>query len=325
MVLALAKSGWTQFYPPSPTFTESDVTSQAGKVFIITGGNSGVGFELIRMLYPTGATIYMASRSQQRAEAAIKTITSSDPSKASYLKFLFLDLDDLTTIPASAAAFAAQESRLDVLWNNAGIGAVAVGTRTKQNIEAHIGVNCVGPLLFTQHLLPQLRAAAKSAPKDSVRIVWTGSWMVESYSPKGGVDFQILEQGGKKDPRFDYAVSKVGNWMLAVEAAKRYGSDGIISVVQNPGNLDTPIYRYQPKLTMMILNTIFLHKPILGAYTMLYAGFSPDITAEEQGAYIIPWGRIQKLNSRTDIYDAIEKGGAEKFWNWCEEKWETIL
>lgn len=58
----------TQFWPPPPTFTEKDVPSQEGRVFIVTGGNQGVGYELIKMLYPTGAVIYMASRSPERAE-----------------------------------------------------------------------------------------------------------------------------------------------------------------------------------------------------------------------------------------------------------------
>jgi hypothetical protein len=55
---------YNQSYPPAPTFTEEDVPSQQGKVFVVTGGNAGVGFELIKLLYPTGATVYMASRSQ---------------------------------------------------------------------------------------------------------------------------------------------------------------------------------------------------------------------------------------------------------------------
>lgn len=149
----------------------------------MTGGNSGIGFDLVKILYAKGATVYMASRSQQKAEAAIETIRSTtSPEDTGTLKFLHLDLNDLTTVKASAVAFAAQESKLDVLWNNAGIAAVPVGTTTKQNLEAHIGVNCLAPFLFIQLLLPQLRAAAKVMPKDSVRIVWTSSWMTESHA-----------------------------------------------------------------------------------------------------------------------------------------------
>ncbi|RDL32606.1 Short-chain dehydrogenase protein [Venustampulla echinocandica] len=317
------KSMLAQFFPPAPTFTDKDVPKQPGRVFIVTGGNKGVGFELVKALYPTGATVYMASRSQERAETAITKITSADPSLASNLKFLHLDLGDLATIKASVAAFTAQESRLDIIWNNAGIGAGPVGAKTEQNIEALIGVNCIGPLLFTQLLFPQLREAAKSAPRGSVRVVWTSSFLAESYSPNGGVDFKLLEQGGGKNPLVDYAASKAGNWFLATETAKRVGDEGIIGVVQNPGNLQTEIYDGQSKLLMLFVNRI-LYPPIFGAYTGLYAAFSPDITMEKQGAYIIPWGQIHTL-PRKDIYDAIEQGQAERFWQWCEDQWKPYI
>lgn len=62
--MASLRSLYTQLFPPKPTFTEDNVPSQQGKVFIVTGGNSGVGFELCKILYGTGATVYMASRSE---------------------------------------------------------------------------------------------------------------------------------------------------------------------------------------------------------------------------------------------------------------------
>ncbi|PSN69691.1 NAD(P)-binding protein [Corynespora cassiicola Philippines] len=120
------KAVWSQYFPPTPTFTEKDVppSSQVGKVFIVTGANQGIGLELVKMLYPTGATIYLAGRSQERIETAIQEVESLKPAPATpaTLKRLHLDLSDLTTIKASAASFAAQEKKLDILWNNAGIG-----------------------------------------------------------------------------------------------------------------------------------------------------------------------------------------------------------
>ncbi|KAJ3527929.1 hypothetical protein NM208_g10466 [Fusarium decemcellulare] len=131
---------YTQLFPPAPPLTEHNVPSQQGKVFIVTGGNSGVGFELCKILYTTGATVYMTSRSEERATQAIKQITCSEPSPSApgVLKFLHLDLNDLESVKASTAAFAAQETRLNVLWNNAGTGGyrVSVGARTAQGLEA---------------------------------------------------------------------------------------------------------------------------------------------------------------------------------------------
>ncbi len=322
------QSAWTQWFPPAPTFTEKDIPSQAGKVFIVTGGNSGIGLELIKILYAAGATVYMAARSETKAQAAITAVKASNPSTSAppgLLKYLHLDLNDLTTIKASASAFAAQESRLDVLWNNAGIASVPAGSKTAQNLEQHIGVNCVAPSLFTQLLLPQLLEAAKTSAPASVRVVWTSSWMAESQAPKGGIDFEEVAKGGSGDKNRNYGASKAGNWLLAVEGARRYGAKGIISVVQNPGNLQSNVWRHVPKLMLMLLSPL-LHKAKMGAYTELYAGLSPDVTEAENGAYIIPWGRLQEANPRKDIVTAMkgeEEGGsavARKFWAWCEEQ-----
>ncbi|KAJ5148930.1 hypothetical protein N7448_000508 [Penicillium atrosanguineum] len=307
----------TQFWPPSPTFTEKDVPSQEGRVFMVTGGNQGVGYELIKMLYPTGAVIYMASRSRERAEQAIKDIVSADPSGSARLRFLHLDLDDLNAVRSAAKTFSEQESRLDIIWNNAGIGAVKVGSKTKQGIEAHMGVNIIAPFLFTQLLLPKLQAAAITSPKNSVRIVWASSFTMEQLSPNGGYNLEDIEKGGINNAYVNYATSKAANWMVADEAGKRYGKDGIISVAQNPGNLKTQIYSTQTKFMMFFLNWL-LYPPKLGGYTELYAGLSPEITEKQQGGFIIPWGRVQARNPRTDIIEALKEGKGKELWDWIE-------
>ncbi|PQE20330.1 Short-chain dehydrogenase protein [Rutstroemia sp. NJR-2017a BBW] len=180
----------------------------------------------------------MASRSEERAQAAIKEVTSVDPTKASHVKFLQLDLADLNSVRSAAASFADQESRLDILWNNAGVGGQPVGSKTKQGIEMHMGVNVIGPLLFTELLLPQIKAAAASSPKDSVRIIWTSSWMAEGGSPKGGFVLEDLKNGGINDAYSNYGTSKASNWIIANEAGNRWGKDGIISSSKNVQALD---------------------------------------------------------------------------------------
>jgi NAD(P)-dependent dehydrogenase (short-subunit alcohol dehydrogenase family) len=318
------KAIWSQYFPPKPAFTETNVPpgSQVGKVFIITGANQGIGLELLKILYPTGATIYLAGRSQERVTKAIEQVASSAqpvPATPATLRYLHLDLSDLTTIKPAAAAFAGQEQRLDILWNNAGIGGNPKGTTTKQNIEGHVGTNCVAPLLFTQELLPQLQNASKSATPGSVRIVWTGSLMIETFSPKGGVDFLSIEAKATTDSNKDYAVSKAGNLFLSAEAADRWGKFGIVSVCQNPGNLLTNIYSHQSAALMAVLK-LFLYEPKMGAHTMLHAGFSQDISLENNGAYVWPFGRTEPM-TRQDIVDAIKAGKATSFWDWCEKKY----
>lgn len=319
------RSGWTQWFPSAePPLTEKNLLRQDGKVFLVTGGNSGIGFELIKILYAAGATVYMAARSRERAEEAISNIKAISVEQPGAIKFLHLDLNDLSTIKASADAFAAQERELHVLWNNAGVGGVPVGNFTKQGIEQHLGVNCIAPLLFTRLLLPQLRAAAATSPRGSVRIVWASSWMAEAQAPRGGIDFSELPHG-TKDRNRNYGTSKAGNWLLAVEGARRFGDQGIVSVVQNPGNVKTNVWRHVPKIAMVFIN-LLLYKTVYGAYTELYAGLSTDITPSENGAYVVPWGEVQRDTSRKDIVQAMKpenEGGsdvAKKFWEFCENQ-----
>ncbi|KAI5460869.1 hypothetical protein BGZ63DRAFT_455021 [Mariannaea sp. PMI_226] len=355
------RSTCNQLFPPKPVLTEANVPSQEGKVFIVTGGNSGVGFELCRILYGTGATIYMATRSEERATAAIKQLVESQdqPARPGCIKFLHLDLNDLESVRAAAAAFAAQESKLDVLWNNAGMGAFKIepGAKTVQGLEAMVGMHCVATLLFTQLLEPQLRAAAAAASNSAsisasasastvttaptttsdannaipaaVRVVWTSS-IADQDTPRNGIEFELLETGTQDRVR-DYGVSKVGSWMLSREMARRYQKHGILSVAINPGNVKAGSYEGAPAMLMFFMNMI-LHETKFGAYTQLYAGLSAEITSEHSGAYIIPWGRIRpdSASPRQDIIKAMapeNEGGlgyCTKFWDWCERQYLNI-
>ncbi|KAI8632859.1 NAD(P)-binding protein [Xylariaceae sp. FL1651] len=327
----------TQTWPPKPTFTEANVPagSQAGRVFMVTGGNTGIGFELCKILFASGAKIYMASRSKDKADAAIKTINDSIPEGTAgrgEMKFLHLDLADLKSVTAAAESFARQESKLDVLWNNAGIGAnvLKFGERTAQDLEPFMGVHCVATLLFTQLLLPQLKAAASSSTAGQTRVVWLASGLMDSGAPKNGVDFSALDQG-IKDRVTNYGASKAATWYLGREFARRYGNEeGILSVTINPGNLRAGSFKGTPAPVYFILNAFMLHEPVFGAYTELYAGLSPELKIEHNGTYVIPWGRRRPDNeiTRKDILKAMapeEEGGlgyAKKLWEWCEEQWK---
>ncbi|TQN64350.1 putative oxidoreductase [Colletotrichum shisoi] len=336
MSLAAFRNWRTQFYPPKPAFTEEHVGPQNGRIFIVTGGNAGVGFELVRILYTTGATIYMASRSKERAEKAIETITSagSKIKNPGSVKFLHLDLNDLDIVKSAAASFAQQESKLDVLWNNAGTGGLAlpVGSKTKQGMESMVGMHCVAAQLFTHLLLPQLRAAVPDAPRGSVRVVWTSSFLADSLAPANGVEFDLLDTGTDDRAR-NYAQSKAGNWLLGREMATRHGAEGIVSATQNPGNLKAGSYVGTPALATHLFELFLLHETKLGGYTELYAGLSPDISLENNGAYVIPWGRVRpdKDCPRKDIVDSMRpeaeggSGFAKRFWDWCEAQWRPFV
>ena len=160
------------------------------------------------------------------------------------------------------------------------------GSKTKQGIEQHIGTNCVAPLLFSQLLLPQFRAAAADAPMASVRIVWTSSFLVDTAALPGGLVLSELT-APLNDPVRNYAASKAGNWLLASEWARRYGDNGILSLTQNPGDLSSQIWRHTSRPVRLLVSPI-LYDSKFGAYTEAWAGLSPDVKLNDAGRYAIP-------------------------------------
>jgi NAD(P)-dependent dehydrogenase (short-subunit alcohol dehydrogenase family) len=306
-------------FPTAPVLTEENLPSQKGKVFIVTGGYSGVGLELSKILFNAGAKVYVVGRSEGTAKKEIEDIktATSNTASAGQLEFLYVDLGDLTTIKSAVDTFKTKETRLDVLWNNAGIS-LAKGT-TKQGFEVTVGTNCVGPFLFTQLLLPILESTSATSTPGSTRVIWTSSAVVE-MAPKGGLKLEHLVTP-PTDPQINYTLSKIGNWFLASEMTRRVKEKGILSIILNPGNLKTALLRDHSWLAFFA--SPLLYPAIFGAYTELWAGLSTDLGMEQNGGYIIPWGRIHP-SPREDLLGAlksVEDGGsgvAGKFWEWCE-------
>ncbi|KAI1331834.1 putative estradiol 17 beta-dehydrogenase [Xylariaceae sp. FL0255] len=181
---------WTQFFPPKPKFTIDDVPDSQGKVYIVTGGNSGMGLDLARILY-----------SKHKGTKAIEEIKKLELASKGKLVFLHLELADLRNVQVAARGFIEQEAgvngkeQLHGLLNNAGIMTEPY-TKTAQGCGEAIGVNCIGTFLFTKLLTPTLVATAKTSPPDIVRIIWLSSFGLESFALRGGmidmnnIDFQ---------------------------------------------------------------------------------------------------------------------------------------
>ncbi|RAH62627.1 short-chain dehydrogenase [Aspergillus piperis CBS 112811] len=339
---------FSQFFPPRPTFTLSDVPSQHGKVIIVTGGASGIGRELVCMLYEKGATVYLAGRSESQTQATIHSIQANHAattpnSPAGELHYLPLHLEDLTTIKSTVAAFAARESRLDLLVNNAGVSQPPPGSVSNQGIELQLATNCLGPFLLTQLLLPFLKAAAISGSSEegttAPRVVWASSQVAELSAPPEGIVLAELRNPPLNQPVRNYVTSKLGNWFLSVEFARRYGgNDGavgegrrrrLVSVAQNPGAANTNLFRYAR--WTRILSRPLLHSPRLAAHTVLYAACAEELNRpEHNGAYIIPWGRIHPgvaaaLACHLAPEDEGGTGRAREFWEWCVERTRDYL
>jgi retinol dehydrogenase 12 len=199
-------------------------------VFVVTGSSSGIGKELAQILYSHDAKVYIAVRSKEKATEAINDIKAKFPDSKGELVFLHLDLGDLTTIKKSAEEFLTKESKLDVLWNNAGVMLPPQGSETKQGYELQLGTNNIGPFLFTKLLTPLLIKTARTALANSVRVVWVSS-LAAQLAPKGGVGLDNLDYKKDEGAWTKYSISKAGNWYHSTEYAKRYKKDGIVSVV----------------------------------------------------------------------------------------------
>jgi len=126
----------------------------------VTGATGGIGKELVSILYQHNAKIYVTARSSGKSAEIIDEITQAHPGSRGELVFLKLQLDDLTTIKASAEEFLAKETRLDVLWNNAGVMVPPQGSKTVQGHELQIGINNLGHFLFTHFLTSVLTETA---------------------------------------------------------------------------------------------------------------------------------------------------------------------
>ncbi|KAK4501406.1 hypothetical protein PRZ48_007215 [Zasmidium cellare] len=320
----------TQLFPGRPHFTEANVDSLQGKVFIVTGGNSGVGYELVKILYAKGARIYVAGRSKTKITSAIEGIKEIPTETPGELKSLIVDFNDMTTIAACARDFLAQESRLDVLWNNAGVSMQPPGSTSVQGYERHMAVNCLGPYLLTKLLLPILKQTVQISPEGSVRVVWATSGIVDMSPVPGGLSLEE-QQSGKhaQDMNHNYSASKAGNWFLASELDKRVREAGVVSVAQSPGTLRTAGMDKAPFLMRAMLS-IVMHPPKMGAYTELWAGLSRDVTIEDGARFIIPWGRWHP-SPRKDCLESLKskkEGGtglAADFWDWCEEQTKSYV
>ncbi|KKP05383.1 hypothetical protein THAR02_02488 [Trichoderma harzianum] len=326
---------WRESFPPKPSFTEKDIPDQFGRVFIITGGSSGCGFETAKAVYNLNGRVYIAGRSAEKAEEAIRRIKSEPAAPHPTVKrgrgeifFLRLDLNDLSTIKASAAEFLSKESRLDVVWHNAGLGGAPFGSKTVQGFETHLGVNALGPFLFQHFLTPIcLTTAARSDAKPGhSRVVYVSSSGHRAAPKPDGVnwdDLNMHELGGFKGAMTKYPQSKAMLVMFAHEFARRFAAQGLLSLSLHPGSVKSEFQRNQPGLVKWLTSPL-LYEQHYGGLTLLFAGFADVDNAKmleqggKNGSYVEPWG--QWGTGADYVFDGLEnRGTGERWWKLCEK------
>ncbi len=244
----------------------------AGKTFLVTGANTGIGRETARALAGRGAKVFLSARSEAKVRPAIDEIAAGTGNTA--LELLSLDLADLASIRTCAAGFLASGEPLHGLVNNAGLA----GQRglTHSGFEVHFGTNYVGPFLLTSLLLDRLRESAPS------RIVNVAS---EAHYRASGIDYEAVRERTKSLTGFsEYGVSKLGNVLHAQELARRLDGAGVTTYSLHPGVVASDIWRRVPRPVRALMKRRML-SPAEGAETSLYCATSPDVAAESGHYY----------------------------------------
>jgi len=299
----------SQSFPPKSKFSTDQIPDLTGRITIVTGGNTGIGKETVKALLEHNAKVYLAARSQEKAEATIADLKAKTGKEALFLE---LDLGNIASVRKAAEEFLSKETELHILFNNAGVMRCPVEMVTADGYDLQFGTNVIGHFLFTELLMPALFAGKETSPDHHSRVITTSSAASYFYT----VNWESFRDGParrKMSTQKLYSQSKFANVLVARQVAKRYADKGIISIPLNPGNISTELQRYMHSLEQK-LSSYFIYPASLGALTQLWAGTMPE-TLNHSGKFLIPWARVGEC--RKEAYDD-ELGN--RLWSWLEEE-----
>jgi retinol dehydrogenase-12 len=240
------------------------MTDLAGRTFLVTGGNTGIGLATARGLAARGGRVHIACRSAARAQAAVAAITAATGNDR--VGFLPLDLADLASVRACAQAFLGLGEPLHALINNAGVG----GARglTADGFELAFGTNHLGHFALTRALADHLAASAPA------RVVTVAS---DAHYRAPGVNFGWLRQPTRSRTGLpEYAVSKLCNVLFSQELARRMAGRGVTCYSLHPGVVASDIFRRVPQPFRSVIK-LFMISPEQGARTPLYCATDPGL------------------------------------------------
>lgn len=210
---------------PKPDWSMANIPSQQGRIVLVTGGTSGMGFEDAKALSAAGAQVVIAARNRQRGEETIAKITAAVPHAK--VQFEALDLSDFASVRALSKRLKDTLPRLDVLINNAAIMAPPERGQNTEGVELQYATNYAGHFLLTAELLPLLRKSA------GARVITVASVAVH----RGRLNFEDLQSVRAYDPYAAYAQSKLACLMFAFELQRRSDAANwrIQSLAAHPG------------------------------------------------------------------------------------------
>ncbi|KAJ3857003.1 NAD-P-binding protein [Lentinula lateritia] len=313
LLLLIIKMNWRLYcylgdqfekWPPKPTWkAPEDVPDLSGQIFLVTGGNVGIGRETCRILVSRNAKVYLAARSEERAQTAIDDICQS--TGKSNIHFLKIDLADLSGVLYSPG----------------------IGPQTAQGYDVQFGVHVrivSRPYFFTLLLMPTLLRTANgeiSGTPKPVRVVSVSSDAHEMTAPQKGIVWDSLQKGDAATPARKkltgtrlYGQSKLGVVLISSELSRRYGDQGVVAISLHPGGVESELLRHLHPIIAWIVEKIRIYPVSLGIITTLYAATS-EAALEMNGEYLTAWARRQVPSIHAQN---LEMG--ERLWNWCEEQ-----
>ncbi|KAF2230113.1 NAD(P)-binding protein [Viridothelium virens] len=298
----------------------NDIPDLAGRVILVTGGNTGLGKETIAVLAKHNPSkIFLTARNAQKATTAIEEIKKTTPDAS--LSFLECDLTSLASVRRAARAFVEQSQRLDILMCNAGIMAVPPEL-SKDGYEIQFAANHLGHALLMKLLLPTLLKTA-AEPDGDVRVISlssTGAW----FPPKAGIQFDALrtpQELGIGGRSLRYGQSKLANILYAGELAGRYPQLTSLSI--HPEIIQTQLVDTQPRMTQMLIKVsaaVQQHgmlPPEEGALNQLWAATARKEDLKN-GAFYTPVGQLAKPFKYSQDVEL-----REKLWAWTQKELEN--
>jgi NAD(P)-dependent dehydrogenase (short-subunit alcohol dehydrogenase family) len=304
----------------SSAWTVDQMPDCTDRTVVVTGANSGLGFEATKAFAANGATVIMACRSTDRGQQAATDVRDSVGDTGATLNVRQCDLASLDSIDSFAAGVGQNYDAIDVLCNNAGVMAIP-RQETRDGFEKQFGVNHLGHFALTGHLLELLVETDTES-----RIVTHSSGAHET----GEVDFDDLHRQQSYGKWDAYSQSKLANLLFAYELQRRLEAAGItdtLSVACHPGYAATNLQYRGPKQAgstvrlgvMKAANAVFGQSAERGALPMLYAATAPDVQGGDYygpGGFMNMRGAPEKQSSNDASYDEAD---AERLWTKSEE------
>ena len=256
-------------------WTTANIPSQVGRRALITGSNSGIGFEAALALARRGAEVILPARTQAKADDAAARILEQVPGAQLYPEILDL------AVQASVHAFANRMMErfpgqsLDLMINNAGVMALSKREVTEDGFERQFATNYLGAFALTGLLLPLMKQRAGS------RVVTVSS----GASNQGKIEFDNLQSERVYKPMQAYSQSKLADLIFTQELQRRLKAAGspILSIAAHPGyavtNLQGDHLALWMKMTLAMMKPILSHDAAHGALPTLYAAVAAEAVA----------------------------------------------